>query len=88
MKEEQLQELFKATNTAEPLSEGWPGLLRYGTAVAAAEREECAKACEKKANEWFAHLRDGAIDCAEVIRMRSNAKLTGAEPALSAERPR
>jgi hypothetical protein len=38
MTEEQLRELFKVTNTAEPLSEEWPGLLRYGLAVAAAER--------------------------------------------------
>jgi hypothetical protein len=48
MTEEQLRELFKATNTAEPLIEGWPGLLRYGHAVAEAERERCAKLCEEQ----------------------------------------
>ena len=47
MNEEQLRDIFNATNTAEPLSEGWPGLLRYGMAVAAAEREACAKVCER-----------------------------------------
>lgn len=46
MTEEQLRELFKATNTEEPLCGGWPGLHRYGQAVAEAERERCAKIVE------------------------------------------
>lgn len=86
MDENELIELFKATNTAEPLSEGWPGLLRFGLAVAAAEREACAKLCEEGAElcdtEWANKRPDEAAEldavaltkiiCASKIRERSN----------------
>lgn len=73
MTEEQLRELFKVTNTAEPLSEEWPGLLRYGLAVAAAEREECARACHLYAvdNRIHSLATRGAHDCEKAIRERS-----------------
>jgi phosphopantetheinyl transferase (holo-ACP synthase) len=31
--DEELRELFKATNTAEPLAEGWAGLERFARAI-------------------------------------------------------
>ena len=82
MKEEELRELFKATNTAEPLSEGWPGLLRYGMAVAAAERKACADVCDSAADmgnatgiERDVFLWNKATNfCAARIRTRSNCK--------------
>lgn len=70
MNENELRELFKATNTSEPLSEGWPGLLRFGLAVAAAEREDCAKICDER--KWRGEPLNFAEYCAEEIRMRSN----------------
>ena len=74
MTEEQLRDLFKVTNTEEPLSEGWPGLLRYGLAVAAAEREECARVCHLYAvdNRIHSLATRGAHDCEKAIRRRSN----------------
>ena len=34
--DEELRQCFLATNTAEPLSEGWPGLERFARAIEAA----------------------------------------------------
>ena len=36
LSKERLMELFCATNTAEPLAEGWPGLERFARAIEAA----------------------------------------------------
>jgi hypothetical protein len=33
MTEEELRVLFRSTNTAEPLCEGWPGLERFARAI-------------------------------------------------------
>ena len=38
--DQQLRECFLATNTAEPLSEGWPGLERFARAIERAIREK------------------------------------------------
>ncbi len=83
MDENELEELFKATNTAEPLSEGWPGLLRFGRAVAnrcadtlSINRPEAQlMAGEMTAGEWrtLAAVLKGLQS-----RMRSNVELTGA----------
>jgi hypothetical protein len=40
MTEEELRALFRATNTAEPLSEGWPGLERFARAIEQALKEK------------------------------------------------
>lgn len=64
MNDNELKELFKATNTEEPLYGGWPGLRRFGLAVAAAEREACAMVM---GSEPF-HSKVAA----DAIRMRSN----------------
>ena len=72
MTESELKEVFLATNTAEPLSEGWQGLLRFGLAVAAAEREACAKVCDlEAAGEGYLSSEEGlaiAEHCASLIR--------------------
>ena len=33
MTEEEMRTLFRSTNTAEPLCEGWPGLERFARAI-------------------------------------------------------
>ena len=33
MTEEEMRALFRSTNTAEPLCEGWPGLERFARAI-------------------------------------------------------
>ena len=38
--DDDLRVCFKATNTSEPLAEGWPGLERFARAVIAADREK------------------------------------------------
>ena len=64
MGENELRELFVATNTEEPLAGGWPGLLRFGLAVAAAEREACARVCDVMANNGH----EGGWSIAAAIR--------------------
>ena len=58
----------------DPKHPGWllPHLERFAALVAAAEREECAKACEEKREEW-GWDNDGELaarDCANAIRAR------------------
>lgn len=54
-------------------------------AGAKAEREECAKVCEGQIDSFEANRGYGPEICAEAIRARSNASVSGAEP--QAERP-
>lgn len=57
----------------------------FARAIAAAEREACAKVCDEEARQF--NLGDGFEDhaigaeyCADVIRARSNADVTGLAP--------
>lgn len=61
MNENELKELFKATNTEELLCGGWSGLRRFGLAVAEAEREACAKKVRALAPP-FEQTRHGTTD--------------------------
>ncbi len=83
-----LTTLEQARIVKHDCAEAWQEAFRegYEKGVAAfheavkMEREECANICD--------HEQGTAGDAADKIRMRSNASLMGAEPALSAERPR
>jgi len=72
MDENELIELFTATNTSEPLSEGWPGLLRYGMAVQVATLREAAAWC---GSGYAPDRLDEEADRLEMA-MRSNAMCT------------
>jgi len=52
-------------------------LRRFAELVAAAEREACAKVCDKRV--MYPDGCDVAKTCAIEIRERSNAKVTGAQ---------
>lgn len=79
----ELRQLFASVCTAEPLVGGWPELVKFAKAVAAAEREACAQECEQIADDdtpadYGEHghgKRDPsdpetALYCAYVIRAR------------------
>ncbi len=59
-------------------------IARFAELIAAEEREACARTCEKT-GDTTGECPEMAGYCADAIRMRSNARLTGAEP--KAERP-
>ncbi len=75
----------------DPADEFFAGdaLSVFADKIAQAEREACATLCERHAAEPLIlratkiteRLFSGAaLDCAELIRMRSNAELTGLAP--------
>ena len=71
MDENELRALFKATNTAEPLCEGRPGLLRFGLAVAAAEREAIVALAAEQG--WAMKNEEPFEDAVrDICTMRSN----------------
>lgn len=63
-------ERFRATMMREDMRDVW-------AAATEVEREECAKDCENIAATYFDHAKSPYFKCAEVIRKRSNVKLTG-----------
>ena len=58
-------------------------LTRFANAVAAVEREECARVCHLYAvdNRIHSLATRGAHDCEKAIRMRSTSEVTGLAPA-------
>jgi hypothetical protein len=86
MTSEQLREIFRQACTAEPLSEGWPELEKFGIAVVDACAAECDEAAFSARLAKAACYEDGtpaynhdALDCAIgaleqcAADMRSNA---------------
>lgn len=81
-REAELRQLFVSVCTAEPLVGGYPELVKFAKAVAAAEREACAKECEQIADDAADADDDErgrrdpsdpetALYCAAVIRARA-----------------
>ena len=75
------REAAEKTGTLIPVEWNEPFLERFAALVAAAEREACAKVCEKISDEYdeneglkYAELRTdaatGGRDCASAIRAR------------------
>ena len=72
---------IKYRHTPVGTNEMWcydDAILRFAALVAAAEREECAKVCETKAEYWqslnkkiISPVACAAADCADEIRERS-----------------
>jgi hypothetical protein len=58
----ELRQLFVSVCTAEPLVGGWPELVKFARAVAAAEREACAKECEQIADDCDQDWGQGKSD--------------------------
>lgn len=61
----------------EPDEDGWQELERFAALVAAHEREECAKVCERMWHEWLDSPEENepnkpdAEDCYRAIRRRT-----------------
>ena len=66
-----------ATQNTGHLVNSEPNFELFAEIVRIAEREECAKLCDKLDNDAD-HLHPN--DCSEAIRKRHNAKLTGRGP--------
>ncbi len=72
MTTDELRAIFCKACTAEPLAEGWPELEKFGLAVAAAERDACAKVCEER-SEKCATKADATDDEDDRTELKANA---------------